>query len=923
MFLNNACCINITPCPAPAGFCQLLEVVLNKCGTLSGSQFVNSHGRTPLHEVACSKGKPSDALFDLLLKAGVDPKVKDKNQKTALEYCIRAGRDWTYSKLNDYQRAFEKERKEGKENMEKEEKKVSQGILAMPKEQKDVDACTHHIKPHVEQEPVLKEPDVKSSTVQALVDMSVKMVKMNGLREQPLLPAEDSTSALQVLDKEDSFLDDDSWSLCEEVEETFNCGQLIQSDHVHKKQPDMQGVSQGDFDGLTWEVDCTKKFWKQLGGLPEFLRRKAITVIQRLASGEWHSQFQRCMGGEQASEVYSLKLTKEIYLIWQKAIDYSARYSKGMKKVVYSEIIRMWDVVKHKDIHHSVDYVTDSLRKGRCSHMKYVLQQFEPTKEHQETKEHIPRLFVCGELKQDLKDAVFSPSALPGQRDYNVITFYAFSSALVQSILSSGNHRQDFPFKGWPEEHDIISLQEGQAILLLGRSGTGKTTCCVYRLWNQCSMYWKMASEPCIKRVSLPYLKQAVVPMDDGDLNSTYPVQERQPAPPPVLGAAPIVSDDKRKGKVVDWSGVQQEDWCQSWMEQVKSASHRVAAAQEATPTEVDATQEDKICLDHLRQVFITRNPILVSQVKQKFYDLVAGTYHMKEHLTFETASLPPTLQKVPDGNYPLFLTVFQWLNLIDASLGDGDYFLPRSDEGILLIEPISSTGEFNTSRDVIELFDDFENKEEVHAVKAGRRETQRSGANVWRIVDREYFCDVIWQHITKRFIKLWQKFDPVLIWMEIRSVLKGSYEALMSGNGHLDKAEYEKIGPKRASNFSLERTEVYKLFMEYEKYLSKNQLIDQCDWVFHLFSRLIKQSEVLFVIHEVYVDEVQDFTEAELYLIMHCCRFPSGLFFTGDSAQSIMHGVSFRFQDLNSLFYHYSARGAKKTLLCRFQGEH
>ena len=925
--------INVVLHALLTGHCQLLELVLKKCGTPSGGQYVNSHGQTPLHEVACSKGKPSDALFDLLLKAGVDPKVKDKYQKTALEYCTRAGRDWTYSKLNDYQRAFEKERKEGKANKKKrkKEKKVAPGTAVVPEESKDTDGPVGHSELPKEKEPVSKtttETTVKKLNIPGLVDKSVKWVKMYGLKEPQSLPAEELTSSSQVLDDEDSLLDDDGGSSCEEVEETVGHGQLVLSDYVPKKQPDMQSVSQGDFDGLTWEVDCTEKFWKHLGGLPEFLRRKAISVIRRLASGEWHPRFRTCVSGEQSLNVYELKLTKGMRIVWQKAIDYSSRCSEGLNKVVYSEIIRLWDVVKHKDMHRSVDYVTDSLRKGKCSHVKYILQQFKfpPEDQTTSTRDRVPRLFVCGELKQDHKDAEYSPPALPGERDYNVITFYAFSSALVQSILSSGNHRQDFPFKGWPEEHDIISLQEGQTILLLGRSGTGKTTCCVYRLWNQCSMYWKMAAGPYIRRVPLLFVKQAPpVPEGDDGSCSSNPVQERQlDVPPPVLGAVSIASDEVRRDNLIyiDPSVVEQEDWYQSWQEQVRSVARKDATTKETASADMDVTQEDEeVCFDHLRQVFITKNPVLVSQVKKKFYDLAASAHHMKKHIQFETTALPATLQEFPDHNFPLFLTSFQWLNLLDASLGDGEPFFPRTEAGILLIELKDSTGEFSTSHDDIDLFDesesDFEGDEEVHAVQADRRETQRSGADVRRIVDSAYFCDVIWQQITKRYSELRRKYDPVLIWMEIRSFLKGSYEALMTGNGHLDLSEYEKIGAKRASNFSIERKEVYKLFREYEKYLSQNQLIDQCDWVFDLFRRLTKQSEVSFVIHEVYIDEVQDFTEAELYLIIHCCRFPNGLFLTGDTAQSIMRGVSFRFQDLRSLFYHFSesycAREAKK----------
>ena len=41
-----------------------------------------------------------------------------------------------------------------------------------------------------------------------------------------------------------------------------------------------------------------------------------------------------------------------------------------------------------------------------------------------------------------------------------------------------------------PEENDIIDKDPNESIILLGRSGTGKTICCLNRLWKQFFDYW-------------------------------------------------------------------------------------------------------------------------------------------------------------------------------------------------------------------------------------------------------------------------------------------------------------------------------------------------------------------------------------------------------------------------------------------------
>nr|KAG5698873.1 hypothetical protein BaRGS_006767 [Batillaria attramentaria] len=63
----------------------------------------------------------------------------------------------------------------------------------------------------------------------------------------------------------------------------------------------------------------------------------------------------------------------------------------------------------------------------------------------------------------------------------------------------------------------------------------------------------------------------------------------------------------------------------------------------------------------------------------------------------------------------------------------------------------------------------------------------------------------------------------------------------------------------------------------------------------------------------EIYVDETQDFTQAELSLLVKLADNPNHMFLAGDTAQCIMQGVSFRFEDLKTLFY-YAKRDSPKT---------
>ena len=51
-------------------------------------------------------------------------------------------------------------------------------------------------------------------------------------------------------------------------------------------------------------------------------------------------------------------------------------------------------------------------------------------------------------------------------------------------------------------------------------------------------------------------------------------------------------------------------------------------------------------------------------------------------------------------------------------------------------------------------------------------------------------------------------------------------------------------------------------------------------------------------------MDEIQDFTQSEMCVLLLCSRNVNGTFCTGDIAQTIMKGVHFRFEDLKHQFW-------------------
>ncbi len=52
-----------------------------------------------------------------------------------------------------------------------------------------------------------------------------------------------------------------------------------------------------------------------------------------------------------------------------------------------------------------------------------------------------------------------------------------------------------------------------------------------------------------------------------------------------------------------------------------------------------------------------------------------------------------------------------------------------------------------------------------------------------------------------------------------------------------------------------------------------------------------------------LFVNKVQDFTQAEILVMAKLCRDPNNLFSAGDTAQSIAIGVDFQLTDVRKIF--------------------
>ena len=628
--------------------------------------------------------------------------------------------------------------------------------------------------------------------------------------------------------------------------------------------PEIKVDDEKQFENCTWEVECTESVKKYLANKktsPKW-KKAIITKVKQIATDGIQHNHHLC--GVLGENLYETRFSKGGRVIWEVAIQFSPRltaketFEGDKKQYVYTEVMRLWAIVPdHDNLERELKKIENSRSRGQTAAKPIPLNN----KSIKQSNKRFPQYYVCCESDINEKFGITKcyPAGSTKADEYNIITFYSVNNIFEKSILGREDARKDFPFKEWPKEHDIINMPEGkQSILLLGRSGTGKTTCCLYRMWNQFHSFWSSENN-FIQHKSLEFLKSE---------------------------------------KKIDMQEVLAKYDGEDESSEICTSDNMV--------TEKDQNHESTECL---HQLFITKNYVLCSQMKKRFYDLAAGSTVSTQHMQFEDDDIPKSLCDVDDHAFPLFLTARQFFIILDNSLKDGKHFFQRDDMGNMKEKILSSDYDHedpDTLLDLEESDSEVEYDEEFDDdIDFKKNPTHKKKPKERREVTASYFTNKIWPKISKS-ASVNAKLDPLLVWMEIKSFIKGSQNAVEKDEGYLHLQEYTKLGKKMAANYAEQRQDIYKLFEDYRKYMQncEEDLFDDCELVNNLYSRLSSLDDLPWSIHSIYVDEVQDFTQAELSILLRICRNPNNLFLTGDTAQSIMRGISFRFGDLRYLFH-------------------
>uniref|UniRef100_A0A8C8ASD6 Tetratricopeptide repeat and ankyrin repeat containing 1 n=1 Tax=Otus sunia TaxID=257818 RepID=A0A8C8ASD6_9STRI len=669
-----------------------------------------------------------------------------------------------------------------------------------------------------------------------------------------------------------------------------------------------------EFDNMTWEIECTPEMLKTLGSkaVPHYLKTKTIMTIKQLGNGEWTRGLQKPLKHLKADiQLYEAKLGKGARMLWELAIDFSPRCSESAEKImeteqtkslseksgrVYTEIIRIWAIVlDHCKLNRVLNNICISYNRGLSCILRKKLKGINEGHQNHNvtTQKRVPRCYVEDPEAEKTKEHTipeYFPPASAAELEYNIMKFHSFSTNMALNIINDVHSSVEYPFRVGELEYAVIDLNPKpmEPIILIGRSGTGKTTCCLYRLWKKFYSYWEkstLANGPLLERQTWQQrqcseVEKARLEKEENELKQD--------------------SDDSSEEQVSDEQDQDSED---------ENIPAGIAGAE---MNSCGDHEEHQMCsaeasnrLEHLHQIFVTKNPVLCQEVQKNFIELSKSS-----KVTGHFKPLEPNvhkLQDIKDENFPLFVTSKQLLLLLDASVPDP--FFPRNEDGSLKRIIVG----WSPQEDLV--VPNWQDEEEEGNIEAEHDDDEGAADAYSRESDPRTFVtyDVFANEMWPKMVKGKSLYNPALVWKEIKSFLKGSFEALSCFGGKLTEEQYKKLGRKRSPNFTEDRSEIYHLFCLYQQIRSQRGYFDEEDLLYNLSQRLSKLRELPWSIHEFYGDEIQDFTQAELALLMKCVNDPNAMFLTGDTAQSIMKGVAFRFSDLRSLFHYASKNSMNK----------
>ncbi|KAL4500498.1 hypothetical protein ABPG72_003449 [Tetrahymena utriculariae] len=474
------------------------------------------------------------------------------------------------------------------------------------------------------------------------------------------------------------------------------------------------------------------------------------------------------------------------------------------------------------------------------------------------------------------------------------------------------------------EERNAIG-SEGNTIVI-GRSGTGKTTCALLRLFTF-EIIFRM-------RIKIKYKENKKILLD-ALTNQPIGLQSVFVTTSPVLAnkiqkyykqfisniREQIRIKQKQKQEDEQKQNQQNEQQQQQQIVDEKQVSQNIQNLANSINKQNDLeTSFEKVEIQNIVESEIEQFKINEDQSEmndQQGSEIDYGDDEFEDEqesqnfVLSEQATKQKSLKELQSSDFPAFLTVRQYLMLIEGCLLNP--FFERDQLGkIVNQEGQSSWNNYKSEKQKKQLKITTKNKEEDDIKQFSKNNVEdftfllthrKAEEKIYFVlqepherrfeVDYQYFENIFWPVASIKFRDS-SLINCYTLWTEIYYNIKGHKQYSIIDSHNYVEAELNNLLSKQ------QKEVVYSMFKYYEAWKIKQQGYDLMDLVLFIEKEINYFNFDIPSIHLTMIDEVQDLP-LKIIQIFRSINEHS-IFFGGDSAQSIARGVGFKFDDLKLL---------------------
>lgn len=249
-------------------------------------------------------------------------------------------------------------------------------------------------------------------------------------------------------------------------------------------------------DNTSFELQMISTFSGQLKSVMQKAEQKEkfIKLLQQIGNEPQTSKAEKILPDE---NVYSSHLVDNLQLVWMLTAGFSKTHTEEHAKQrdsgeqvihLFADIVQCLAVTESSNMSATIEMIKQSILTGRnYKFLKYLTPLTDVSSSETSNSPKIYRSIVNGE--QPVK--ICHPLGGFEENSFNIQKSFAIISDYLQMLNLDADAKVDIPFIASEKEYEIINQKTQVAILLLGRSGTGKTTCCFRRLWQNFIDYWE------------------------------------------------------------------------------------------------------------------------------------------------------------------------------------------------------------------------------------------------------------------------------------------------------------------------------------------------------------------------------------------------------------------------------------------------